>query len=394
MKPITNPGDFARAALFVLLPAVAVGGALGLPLLLCLAGTAALGPSLLRQVIENRSAALLALAAFLTWVIASSAWSPYPKHEQALKLAILAPLGLAFVAGCAASARAQRLARAGGLAAFIVLTGLLLIEATLSLPLNQAGQPDAPLDELIQNVSRGVVVLMALGWGAAASLISLPNRTGLLAAFVVLIFTAGMALQFDRLAHVIAFALGSAAFIAAFTAPRFSIFAVTGGLAGWLLASPFVTPLVLANQRLVDALPLSWAARGGIWTYVCDRIAEQPWIGHGLDVSRAVTDRIQVRDLNIRAVPLHPHSASLQIWFESGAVGAILAAAALLLGGRALARAFGDNRPAAAAVCATFASLGLIANVSFGAWQEWWDATLFVAAAMICAIPRTTAPVS
>jgi hypothetical protein len=28
----------------------------------------------------------------------------------------------------------------------------------------------------------------------------------------------------------------------------------------------------------------------------------------------------------------------------------------------------------------------LVANVSFGIWQEWWEATMFIAAALIAAI--------
>src|SRR5262249_38949885 len=106
----------------------------------------------------------------------------------------------------------------------------------------------------------------------------------------------------------------------------------------------------------------------------------------GLDASRAVTDRLQVRDVNIRAIPLHPHSASLQIWFETGAVGAALAAGTLIAAGFALSRLLANNRPTAAASCATLASLGLIANVSFGLWQEWWIATMFIAAALTAAI--------
>ena len=60
----------------------------------------------------------------------------------------------------------------------------------------------------------------------------------------------------------------------------------------------------------------------------------------------------------MRGIPLHPHSGSLQIWYETGAVGAVLAALALLAGGWALARAFKDNRLGAAAAAASLATLG------------------------------------
>jgi len=193
-------------------------------------------------------------------------------------------------------------------------------------------------------------------------------------------------LPFGLWANLVAFVIALIVFAVAFGAPRFALLSVSGGLSLWMLAAPFATPLILANQRLVDALPLSWAARVGIWDYVCARILEQPWIGHGLDASRAVTDRIQVRELDMRGIPLHPHSASLQIWYETGAVGAALAAAALLAGGWTLSRVFADNRPAAAGAAATMAALGVIANVSFGIWQEWWLATMFIAAALVAAL--------
>ena len=61
MSTALGPADFARAGAFALLPAVAAGGAMGLPVLLGLAGLAVIGPSLFRQVIEKPRAWLLLL---------------------------------------------------------------------------------------------------------------------------------------------------------------------------------------------------------------------------------------------------------------------------------------------------------------------------------------------
>ena len=73
----------------------------------------------------------------------------------------------------------------------------------------------------------------------------------------------------------------------------------------------------------------------------------------------------------------------MQIWFETGAVGAALAAAALLACGWSLSRRLRDDRATAAAAAATIAAIGVIANVSYGVWQEWWDATMLLAAALV-----------
>lgn len=370
------------ALLYCFLPALAAGGAMGLPVFLCLAGLLAIRPSIFKQLFETKSLFLVPLLLFCGWAAASSAWSPYESFEQGAKLLVLLPLGLLCVAAASAGAD-HGLMRGLGPAAFVVLALLLVVEALWELPLNRAANPDIPPHEVVRNVNRGAAVVLALTWGAAAALLTSGRR---LAALAVVLASAGLALPFGLWANLGAFVLGLAVFALAYLAPRIAIWAVSGGLAFWMLAAPFLTPLILANQRLVDALPLSWAARAGIWDYVCARILEQPWIGHGIDASRAVTDRIQVRELDIRAVQLHPHSASLQIWFETGAIGAVLAGAALLLGGAALSRAFRNNRPGAAAAAATLASLGLIANLSFGIWQEWWIATMFIAAALVGAL--------
>ena len=220
-------------------------------------------------------------------------------------------------------------------------------------------------------------------WGGVGGLVALGGSARIGAAGAILAATAVVSVQFDQLANAVAFAAGLAGFALAFAAPRVGVRAVAGLVAFWVLIAPFATPLILSNQRFVDALPTSWVARGGIWNYVCARVLEQPWIGHGLEASRAVEDRIQVRGVEMSAIPNHPHSASLQIWFETGAIGAVLAAAALLFAGRWWARTYGDDRAASGAAAATIAAVGVIANVSFGAWAEWWIATMFIAAAIV-----------
>ncbi len=168
---------------------------------------------------------------------------------------------------------------------------------------------------------------------------------------------------------------------------------VSGGLSVWMLFGPFVTPMLFSDQRIVDALPQTAAARVVIWRYVAGRIPENFWFGHGLDASRTAPQPLHVRgDFYTAAIPLHPHSASMQVWFETGAVGAVLAAAVLLSGGWVLSRLL-VNRAQAAAAAATMAAAGVIANLSYGIWQEWWDAALFLAAALVAAAaPGKTAP--
>lgn len=365
-------GRAARSAFFVLLPAFGVGGALGLPVLICLAGAASLRPSLLRQVVEKRPVTLLLLIALLGLSAVSSLWSEHAAGVQALKLAILAPLALLFAMSAALD---QRLTRAGGVAACLVLAVLLGIEAVGEMPLNGAAQPGAEPAELLRNVSRGAVLLLALIWGAAGALMAMRGRAWRGLGLVILAMGGFISLQFGQFANTVAFAAGLSAFFAAFIAPRATLALVAGGLLVWLIAAPFATPLI-ASALDPATLPYSWNDRVRIWDFISSRIAEQPWFGHGLDAARAHTE----------TVPVHPHSASLQLWFETGLIGVGLASVLLITSARWMLGAFGDNRPAAAAAAGTLAATGVIANLSYNLWAEWWMATLFIAAGLVGAL--------
>jgi O-antigen ligase len=381
----------ARAGLFALLPAAGAGGAMALPVLLGAAGTVSFRPALARYIFEKRPLALGLLAAFAAWVATSSLWSAYPNHMQAPRM--LATLGLGLVFAAAATEAPERpLTRAGGAGAFIVLATMLAAEALWDMPLNRAFGGSAPAWMIERNPARGVTVLLGLAWPFAASLIWRGGAACRAAALATIAAAGALAVQFHDFGNVAAFLAGVLAFAAGLIAPALALRAVTGALALWIVASPVLTPLLFSSERLVELLPYSWAVRANVWRYVCARIGEAPWFGHGLDASRTVTDVIAVHGVVQRAIPLHPHSGSLQIWFETGAVGALLAASALTVGGGALARAFAANKPKAAAACAAFAAIGVSANVSYGLWQEWWNAAILLSAALVGALPAAARP--
>lgn len=386
MTKLAQPAAFAIAAFYALLAAVAAGGGLAVPVLLSLAGAVAIRPSLLRQALEKRALVPALILALALWSIVTTAWSPLPMDDQVYKLAILVPFGLMFVAAATADGSTRRLTAAGTLAACIVLTPLLGIEALWNMPLNRAGSPNEPVEQLWRLGGHGTTILLALAWSAAAGLIGAGGGIRKLGAAALLLGAAFLSAQFEQLANAVAFGAGFICFVGGWAAPRLMLLATSWGLAFWLLAAPLVAPLLATNASLSNALPFSAAHRVGIWNYISGRIWEQPLIGHGLEASRVVTDRLDIQDRNVMATPVHPHSASLQFWFETGAIGAVLAAAALVAAGLWLARKFRDDRPAAAAACATLAALGFIANVSYGIWAEWWMATLFVGAAAVGAV--------
>lgn len=373
--------DIVRGLFFALLPAAAAGGALALAPMLGGAGLASARASMLRrEVLLGPVGLLLALVA---WATLTSFWSAYPDHGQAWRLPATVLPGLAFVAAAEADAHARKLTRAAVLASILVLAALLAVEALFDMPINRPFHPDAETWQVRSTPGRGAAVLVALIWGALGALVA---RRAMIAAIALAAGGALLAGQFGMQANLIGFALGAGAFALGLFLPRAAVLAVSGGLALWLATAPFLTPLLLSRAPEQDMLAHSWAMRVEIWRYASARILEQPWIGHGLDASRAFADTIEVNGETLRALPLHPHSISLQIWLETGVIGAALACAAILFGGWRLAQACAGAPAKAAAAAGAIAALGFIANVSFGAWQEWWIAALMTAAAAVAAI--------
>jgi exopolysaccharide production protein ExoQ len=388
--PRLDLGTIALVIFFALAPGIAVGGALGFAVLVTAVGLSSLRPSFFRALLDNKPVFIVLLALFGLWAGVSTTWSSYPASEPALKFGSQLLGGLLFVTYAAGAG--ARITLAGAAAAALILMPLLAVEALTPLLINRTAQPDVvDPGELTRNLSRAAAFLVTIGWGAAGGLM-ITGRLWTVLGLLVLAGAAAFSTQFDTLANLAAFAAGALAFGAARLMPKLMIWATTGGLAVWMLAAPFVTPFLFANQRIADSLPLSWAHRQGIWTYAIEKIHEQPITGHGFEASRSLGERILVRGIEMNSMNNHPHSASLQIWLELGGAGAVIAALLLLAGGAWLARVYGERPIAAAAACGTLATAGVIANVSFSAWAEWWIATLFISAGIVGAIGALEAP--
>ncbi|HWA00028.1 MAG TPA: O-antigen ligase family protein [Caulobacterales bacterium] len=380
-----GPGAFAIGGFFLAFPAAVAGGAMALAVLQGVAGVLA---TPFRNLLPRGAGGwvfLATLAAFVCYAAASSAWSLNPDHGQALRLAAGCACGLLFAAGAGASEGNQRLVRALGAAALLAAMLLLLGEAFADMPLNRMAQPDTPTGLLMRNPARGASVVMCLVWPAVAALAG--GRSLQRMAWRALLIGVGvLAFQFDQSGNTIGFAVGLLAYALASFAPRFAIMAIAIALALWLLAAPWVVLHAPTPPSLMAQLPDSWAVRTEIWRFAATQAAQHPLLGLGLDASRTFQQTADLRGLHFNLIPLHPHSASLQIWLETGAVGAALGAIALLAGGWALAEALKHDRVAASGAAGAFAAIGFIANVSYGAWQEWWIATAFAAAAMVAAV--------
>ena len=334
-------------------------------------------------------------------------------------MAYLAPLGLAILLPLIAGALlldARRRRGAGGIAEplrrapFLWALGLLaLVSAFWALVPGAAAVEAIRLlaetfigltllgmtGRLSEDARRRVAIALAVGFGAAALLMIADAALG--GPLFVRIH------QRPLTADTIANSYSRGAILHALILPPLLIALLrwryrVGAALSLAVAAAAVYSLHSASAKL--ALPCGLAARQPsalhrlyIWQFVDRHIMERPLLGWGMDAARTLAGpgdivtlyRCATADHPRQAIgmggllPLHPHNAILQIWLEFGALGALAAAAAL----RAMALplfAKGGERAGAAAAAGTLAAAFLSAGISFGIWQPWWIASLFLCA--------------
>lgn len=373
---------FAAAAYFALLAPAAVAGGMALAPLQALVG---LIVTPLSRDMRRVGLFLLAAAPFIAfagWAAASYQWSPVPRPEQAMKVLAGYVCGVLFVAGLAAGGGKNRaLGRAALLSSVIILICLLVVEAGGDLVINRMGTTTTDPGVIERNPGKGASILVVLIWGAIGALIGGKSTWQRLLWRALLVCAGLLSLQFNMATNAAGFALGFVGFTFGWMAPRVAPILVAIGLAGWMLIAPWASVFVLSLPGLQDRLPLSWQMRGEIWRYAAARIDERLITGWGLDGARKFgANTLTVGDMQVQAIPLHPHSFSMHVWLETGLVGASLAAASILAAGIITSRTLGRHRAAAAAAVGAMVAVGAIWNVSYGAWQEWWIAAAFTAA--------------
>ncbi len=373
---------FAAAAYFSLLAPAAVAGGMALAPLQALVGLIVTPFSRDMRRIGLFLLAAAPFIAFAGWAAISYQWSPAPRPEQAGKVIGGYVCGVLFVAGLAAGGGKNRaLGRASLLSAVIILICLSVVEAGGDLMINRMGASTTDPGIIERNPGKGVSILVVIIWGAIGALIGGARTWQRLLWRALLVCVALLSLQFHMATNAAGFALGLAGFTFGWMAPRAAPIIVAAGVAGWTLAAPWASVFILSLPGLQDRLPMSWRMRGEIWRYAAARIDERLITGWGLDGARKFGENtLKVGEMQVQAIPLHPHSFSMHVWLETGLVGASLAAAAILAAGIIASRTLGAHRGAAAAAVGAMVAVAAIWNVSYGAWQEWWIAAAFTAA--------------
>jgi O-antigen ligase len=347
--------------------------------------------------------ALATLLALLgVWATASALWSIIPGHSffEGARFIGECLCGLCLLAATIGIESGARAPLARGLAAGLILAlALLMIERFAGAPIAHwwHGAPESQFESL-GRYDRGITVLVLLMAPVAVASASAWLRALLLAA--ILAAAALMLSASALMAGLAALAL----YVIARLSARFTAGAMIAGVVAIGIAIPLATPsydTVLALHAEAPWIKWSGIHRLLIWRFAADHVAERPLLGWGMDASRALPGgKTDFNDIlptlhypsHAEALPLHPHDAALQWQLELGVPGLVLGLATVAfilyrVGWRVDLSA--HERAAALALCG---SAIIVALLSFGVWQSWWQSTLWLVAALYAANAPCEAP--
>ncbi|MEM9738229.1 MAG: O-antigen ligase family protein [Pseudomonadota bacterium] len=381
-----------------------------------LLGLVAIGAVFFRPAAPRPSFLLAAFAILIIWVSASTLWSPaldtpvfsgsLADGNFAIKFSALRLVGIALATGV--SIAVLQSSKAYPRHAATLLAGIFGVHLAMLLatpPLLDRGlamayetQIEAQRDGM-QNVLRFanalalvLPVLLAAVWTrggwvrnvgvfaiapAVAVFAFLGSAAAILAVVLTLLFV-GLVIVF----------------------PRSGFRVIYTGIAVMVMAAPLLGRLAGLFDTLNLNLPLSFQSRVWAWHAVTEKVSERPITGHGLEAASTWRETYLTRpewlaDVVSRGgveaawtryplIPSHPHNMALEIWAETGLIGAILTATTLIaLGFRLPPPAAMSQRLKMGAAGLTGAALA-IASVSYSVWNEaFWASLVLVTMALI-----------
>ncbi|MBF0323952.1 MAG: O-antigen ligase family protein [Alphaproteobacteria bacterium] len=388
----------------VLLPTVAWIAPLGVaPLGIVVSLAAVAGLAFSRQAAMLAGVPLWHVAILAAWGLIGAIWAVDPLQTVSTTV----KLGLGALGGLASLSLAGRLdERTRGLvsramvATFVATLLILAIEygsergvARLLLWLKRGD--DASLGGFKSPLNRGATVLALLLWPVVVLTARMYGRA---AAWVLALSGIGLMLRINSNSTQISALAATMFFLAASRWPAAAFRALRYGMVGIAVALPLAVQFVPPPQVTWESwlwLPNSAHHRLTIWQFTGQRIADRPVLGWGVDAARTIPggeEEVQVSrpphgatdGLLEQLMPLHPHNAVLQWWMELGGIGVAMMLALLWTIVRRI-EDWAPDRPTAAAWGASFVAAFSISAVSYGFWQSWWQAALWLVATLCVA---------
>lgn len=349
-------------------------------------GSARLGARLAAAL---RSPVGLSMLAFLLWALVSASWSHRPLAGLRMWGEFALPMAAGLVvAASEAFAPTRRFSRLLALA--VLLAALLLGYEFLT---GFTERKWLALDDRQQAFyfNRSILTCLVLAvplvdrlWRGAAGAVD-----RLLAGLLGLVVTALVFLS-DSEAAKLGLVMMVVAAAACALAPRLILPAIMAAFLATMALAPALGPMLEAElpAALRSRLQPSHESRIDIWESFGEAAMRRPLAGFGFNAAATLQDNPVAQQISApRRVMLgvgHPHSAPLQAWVDTGAVGAALLA---LAGSLLLVRIRRLPRPRAVAPAAFVAGTFAIVVVAHGAWQGWWIAVLAVATLLFAAAP-------
>jgi peptidoglycan/LPS O-acetylase OafA/YrhL/O-antigen ligase len=391
-------------ALWALWPFIALAGGLGFSTLTGLAALLLL-PVVARSLRPRVYFAIL--VAFFIYTGVTMMWSPrdqvlvslnldkmqFAVRSEMLRvglqiLALGGLIGAAMRLDEQGKAKVQAIAHVALVLQLIVLIILTLFENQI-LQMLTAIVPDT--GEGVQNISRNCLIMAAATPVLAVGLArGRSPAIGLLFVLTLVAAVVSILLVRDVQAGVLSIAFSGACMAVVHFFPRIGFKLLSVGLAGTIMSAPWLFGFLTAGATFAAA-DSSSSYRAAIWQRVISIINEHPITGSGLGVLRTVRETIEAGMFAGQlTVPNHPHNMMLQLWAETGAVGAGLLSLAIVFAGWRMPdqRKLGASGLRAAAIVGAMVAIG---GVSFELWNEWWWAVGGLLAVLAVSTPATLA---
>jgi O-antigen ligase len=187
------------------------------------------------------------------------------------------------------------------------------------------------------------------------------------ATFIALLTTQSQAAQLASLVMIAAW-IGTRIFPRIMPSLTFLV------VAFFLVVLPWLAPF-LYNHLGEEFRNGAWLVRAAssserleVYTFVSERIQENPLYGFGMDCTRSITDFVSAKKYFPSSTIMHPHNIGLQLWIEFGSFGIALALSTLLFIYRRLRmRLIGEQILPFTVFCGTVVFL----MVSWSLWASW-----------------------
>lgn len=385
---------------WVLWPLLTFAGGLGLG---SIAGLAALLCSASAFRALRLQAYMFPLLAFFIFCGVSAMWSPreaalvdidftnmkFAVRSEMLRVGLLlVAIGvLIAVASRLSEDRKQRVTRIASVALALQLVVVVVLSLFEADALRIFAGMMSAADEGVQNISRNAL-LCALAAPVFALIMAGDGKTpGRVLVAAIVIAGAAFAVWYrgvDAGLLAIALAIGGIAVVAIL--PKRGFFLVSIAIAAAIMTAPWVIGALTRGAEYATA-DSSASYRAAIWQHVIEMIQQRPIQGHGVGVLRTITERI---DTGVFAgelmVPNHSHNMLVQLWVETGAIGAGLLSLAILAAGWRLSSP--QRSVAMMKGAALTGGAFAIACVSFDLWNDMFWASCGLIAVLIVCTPR------